>query len=389
MKDISVTDFVRRASSTAEHFGFRQTSVWRKHPECINCNTTVSHSASAAERRRDGLYGLLSNGINDYSNDRLHSIEAPVFQYSLDSVPRTGEVALTLQVFGIEKSIGEAILIQTIRSFLLEAGHSDYTVRINSIGDTDSQTRYNRELTNYLRKRLDDMPLQARELMKEHSMSALIYLMERDHDLALQSPSSLEYLTDHSRRHFREIVEYLEMSDASYEIDSKLIGHHHCYNDALFSFAINNQNGEPLAEQPFRIQGGRYNNFFQRHLGKAVPAVGAVIMLNEKQAQFRTPKPKLSLPKVHLIHLGFGPKVRALLLLDQLRKAGIATYQHLHSDSLSEQLRLAEDKGAHFALIIGQKEYVENTVLVRDMLGKDQETVPLDKVMAKLKRAVA
>lgn len=389
MKNITATDFVRRACNTAEHFGFRQTPVWHKHPDCMNCNTSVSHAASAMDRRVDGLYGLLANGINLYANENLHSINGPVLQYSIDTVPRTGEAVLTLQVFGVEKSIGEAMLMQAIRSFLFETGHEDHMVRVNSLGDKDSQTRYNRELTNYLRKRLNDMPVQARELMKESSMAALTYMMEREQDLALQSPSPLEYLTDHSRRHFRDIVEYLEMSESPYEIDPRLLGSHDCYNDALFSFTINGSNGEPLKEQPFRIQGGRYNNFFQKHLGQSVPAVGAVIVLNEKQARFKVPKPKKVLPKVHLIHLGFGPKVRALLLLDQLRSSNITTQQYLHSDSLSEQLRVAEDKGAHYALIIGQKEFVDNTVLVRDMLGKDQETIPMDQVIPRLKKAVA
>ena len=34
-------------------------------------------------------------------------------------------------------------------------GYTEHTVRINSLGDTDSITRYSRELTNFLRKRLD------------------------------------------------------------------------------------------------------------------------------------------------------------------------------------------------------------------------------------------
>src|SRR5690606_31890831 len=103
-----------------------------------------------------------------------------------------------------------------------------------------------------------------RELMKEHAIVALMHLIEREHDLARRSPNPLEYLTDASRKHFREIVEYLDMSGTPFEIDSKLIGHHDCYADALFAFDLLDEHRAPLAESPLYIRGGRYSTFVQK-----------------------------------------------------------------------------------------------------------------------------
>lgn len=385
--DITVNEFLKRAISTAEYFGFRSATHIQSKPECKTCQVTLSHTAKAEDRRLDGLSGILADGINAYTSNRFNGFTEPVFYYNLDQVPRTNDAALTLHVFNVDKSIAEAILIQTIRSLLADIGYEHHTVRINSLGDTDSRTRYTRELTAYLRKRLDEMPPIARELMKDHATTALLHLIEKEHELANKSPSPLEHLSDSSRRHFREIVEYLDMSETPYEIDPKLIGHYQCFNDAIFSFDLNDDRGVSLTEQPLQAKGGRYGTFFEKHLKQNISAVGAVVILKGMKQLTRLPRSHNKAPSVHLIQLGFAPKIRSLLLIDELRRSGILVDQNLASDSLSVQLRRAEERGARYTIIIGQKEYVDGTVILRDMIGKNQETIPVNSLISKLKRS--
>ena len=387
--DISTTEFTKKAVITCEHFGFRHAAAYRQYPECKNCSVSLSNNSNANDRRKDGVGGLLANAINTYTAEKLHAIEGPVLYYNLEPVPRTGETALTLHIFGVEKSIAEAILIQTLRSLVNDLGVTAHTVRINSLGDADSQTRYVRELTNYLKKRLGDIPVTARELMKDHVVLALQHLLEKQHPLAHKTPNPLEHLTDQSRRHFREIVEYLDMSETPYEIDPKLLGSYQCFHDAVFSFDLQDEEGLSLAEEPIMIRGGRMSNFFEKHLRKSVPAVGAVAILRNKRAPARLPQPTGSKPSIFMVQLGFGPKVRSLLLLDQLRKVGINVHQNLASDSLSAQLREAEDRGALYTIIIGQKEYVEGTVILRDMKGRNQESLPMTDLIHRLRKVKA
>ena len=387
--DITVNDFLKRAIHTAEHFGFRSEKQHKNRPEFRTCKDTLSHTAKAEDRKMDGLSGLLSAGINAYTTGRFHAVKDPVFFYSLEEVPRTGEAAVAFHVFNVDKSIAEAILIQTIRSLLTDIGHHEHVVKINSLGDTDSRSRYVRELNSYFRKRLEEMPPTARDLMKEHATAALMHLVEKQHELAFKSPSPLEHLSDQSRRHFREIVEYLDMSETPYEIEPKLLGNYQCFNDALFSFEINDDRGVALSEQPVQVRGGRYGTFFEKHLKQNIPAVGAVVILKGRRQLTRMPKETNKNPAVHIIQLGFAPKVRSLMLIDQLRREGIIVNQNLASDSLSAQLRQAEEQGARYTVIIGQKEYVDGTVIFRDMAGKNQETIPQNMLAARLKRAKA
>ena len=92
---------------------------------------------------------------------------------------------------------------------------------------------------------------------------------------------------------------------------------------------------------------------------------------------------------MYVVHLGFGPKIRSLLLIDELRLAGIPALHNLASDSLSEQLREAEKRGVAYTIIIGQKEFVENNVILRDMGARNQEFVSQDAAIKKLKKTKA
>lgn len=385
--DITATDFLKQATNTAEYFGFKSVDELKKHPQCKGCSKKLDHTATAQLRRNDALNGMLTCGMNTFCDAKLHEIEDPILFYTVEQVPRSGEAALSLQVYNVEKSIAEAILIQASKALVHDLGYTNHSVRINSLGDRDSSVRYIRELTNYLKKRMDEMPEAARELMKEHTLTALAHLIEKEHDLAYKTPNPLEYLTDSSRKHFREIIEYLDMADTQYEIDPKLIGHHECYSDALFSIDLLDDEGSRMDEQPLTVRGGRYNEFVYQNTKKQIPAAGAVVVLHNKKAPARTPRVKLATPSVYVVQLGFGPKIKSLILVDELRKAGINVHQNLASDSLSTQLRDAEKREVEYTIIIGQKEFVEDGVILRNMNARTQEQISTEALLTKLKRS--
>lgn len=387
MSQLSPTEFLKVANHTAEHFGFQTIDQLRKSPECKQCEKVMLHSVNDSNRHFDAHHGLLSSAVATYCDEKLHALEKPVLLYSFEQVPETGETAVTFHIFNVERSIAEAILIHASRALVNDLGYTDHTVRINSLGDNDSLTRYSRELTNFLKKRLDTMPPTARELMKEHPLAALSHLVSEDHELAFRSPNPLEYLSDPSRKHFREIIEYLDMSETPYEIDPKMLGHHECYSDAIFSIDINSEETDFVL--PITARGGRFNEFVYRTTKTRTPAAGAVVILKNSKAPSRAPRLKPTTPAVFVVQLGFGPKIKSLLLIDSLRRAGVPVFHNLASDSLSTQLREAEARGVKYTLIIGQKEFVENTVIFRDMDLRNQEYIDHETLIKRLKRKAA
>lgn len=386
MENISANTFLKNAITTAEQFGFRSLDHLRKEPACKNC-TKQDYSTSAAERKKDDVYGMLTGGMCNYFDAKLNGREAPTFFYTVEQVPRTQETALALHVFNVEKSIAEALLIQTSRALVNDLGFTHNSVRINSLGDKESSVRYMRELTNFMRKRIDDMPETARELMKDHVYTALTHLLEKGEDLGYRAPNPLEYLSDTSRKHFRELIEFLDMAEHQYEIDPKLLGHFQCYSDAIFAVDILDEAERVDKNAPVSVRGGRYNEYVQSSSDTETSAAGAVVILRDKKAPTRIPKPKVGERGVYVVQLGFGPKVRSLILVDELRKVGITVHHDLANDSLSAQLRDAENKNVPYVIIIGQKEFVENGVILRDMRARSQEQIDVPTLITKLRRS--
>ena len=74
------------------------------------------------------------------------------------------------------------------------------------------------------------------------------------------------------------------------------------------------------------------------------------------------------------------------MLINELRLAGIPVIHNLASDSLSAQLRDAESRGVRYTVIIGQKEFVENTVILRDMNVRNQEYIDQGTLLKRLKK---
>lgn len=381
--NMSPTEFVKIVTTTAEHFGFRSLDELRKEPNCKNCLENLTASIGEADEACDNTDGLIAHGLTVFCQEKIHGIDAPIQFYTVSNTKKN-DTGVALHIYNVPKSIAEVILIQTNRAIAEELGVAAHTIHINSLGDSDSLVRYTREATNFLRRRLELIPVEARELMKKHPLLALQHLASIDHELSYKGPNSLEYLSDQSRKHFRDIIEFLDMSEAPYEIDTKMLGHHECYSDAIFSMTLDTDQ----IDDDITIKGGRYDEFVFRKTQRRIPAVGSVAILHNKALPSRLPRIKKSTPDTYIIQLGFGPKVKTLLLVDTLRKAGVKVHHDLANDSLSAQLRHAEEIGVKNVLIMGQKEYVDGTIIMRDMQARKQEAIDPDLAIRRLKRGI-
>ena len=84
--------------------------------------------------------------------------------------------------------------------------------------------------------------------------------------------------------------------------------------------------------------------------------------------------------------MGDLSKKKSLGLIELLRHEGISVAESLGKESLKAQLRSADKGGAPLALIFGQKEALEGSIIIRDRRTGAQETVPLHKAASEVKR---
>ena len=89
---------------------------------------------------------------------------------------------------------------------------------------------------------------------------------------------------------------------------------------------------------------------------------------------------------VFFAHLSDAAKKKSLPLLEELRQGGVSVEESLGKDSIRSQLKIAERVSAKIALILGQKEALDSTIIVREMESGIQETISQEKLIEFLKR---
>jgi histidyl-tRNA synthetase len=145
------------------------------------------------------------------------------------------------------------------------------------------------------------------------------------------------------------------------------------------------EEGKPLALGG----GGRYDTLVKRMGGEQTPAIGFAIGLDRVVMRMKREKTKIHCdpkPKVFLAQLGELAKKKSLRLFARLEKDGILVGESFGRGGLKAQLRHASKIGAEITMILGQKEAIDETVIVKDMISGSQETVSQERLVEIIKK---
>ena len=292
-----------------------------------------------------------------------------------------------LDALGSDKSIMDALVIKTGMSILEEAGAENLTININSIGDKECRGGYIKELTSYYRKNLNNLPAVDRERLKTNPLRILDSKEEKTKEINEGAPDAISFLCPSCKKHFKEVLEYLEEMGIQYNINKNLVRGLSYYTRTVFE--VIEQNGSEDGS-PLTIGGGGRYDYLARQIGgkKDVPAVGFSIGVDRviSSLWYKKLSPRIiKKPKIYFIQLGAEAKLKSLNIIEILRKAHIPIAQSISKDSLGAQLAIAEKLAVPYSLIFGQKEALDGTVIVRDMSNRSQDTVKLTNLLDYLK----
>jgi histidyl-tRNA synthetase len=135
--------------------------------------------------------------------------------------------------------------------------------------------------------------------------------------------------------------------------------------------------------------GGRYDYLMETIGGHLTPAMGGAAGAERLIAVMRAKEIAVggkSSKRVFLAHAGALAKKKAFAILKDLRGRGFLVAESLSKESLAAQLKVADKEGIALALILGQKEIYENSIIVRDLTNGLQEAVPLEKLAEEIKK---
>ena len=285
------------------------------------------------------------------------------------------ERKLSFEVIGSGKSVAEATLIQTAFVTLREEGHSELTLTLNSVGDRESMNRFVRELGNYYRKHLGVLPQSCKTILRRNPFDLLKCEHEKCKALSEGAPKSIGSLGDESRRHFKEVLEFLEELEIPYRIDHRLVGNRLSASETVFEIR------ETLPDGTFRTlcSGARYNGLGKRlGLKRETPSIGMNLLLtSDRKNASATRRVRFKKPSIFFLQIGFCAKLKSLRVIEMLRKMRIPLHQALNRDKLISQMSSVENLRIPYSLILGQREALENSVIVRNTISRAQETIKL------------
>lgn len=335
------------------------------------------------------MRAYLENGFQAQPQPVQLYTYGPLFRHDKPQRGRYREFyQFDLEILGTTKSIADALIIKLFLLMLEEAGLKNLKVEINSIGDKECRGNYRRELTNYYKKQARQICPDCRERLKTNPLRLLDCKNPACQEVKQGAPSALNFLCAGCKAHFKEVVEYLDEMGVAYEINTNLVRGLDYYSRTVFEITepgTGEEGGTPLA----LAGGGRYD-YLARTLGhkKDVPAVGGAIGIDRVMLSpnYVRQNPKLiKKAKFFFIQLSFDAKLRSLEVIEILRHARVPLAQSLSKDSLGVQLGIAEKMQVPYTIILGQKEAIDHTVIVRDMNNRSQDVVPVTKLAEYIK----
>jgi len=259
-------------------------------------------------------------------------------------------------------------------------------VQINSLGCLECRPHYYEVLLDFLKGKKNQLCEDCKRRVNKNPLRVLDCKEEGCQQLVADAPQQVDYLCDDCRNHLVEVLEYLDEMEIVYSLNPQIVRGLDYYTRTAFEYFLPDKEE---VRQGALGGGGRYDGLVEELGGRPTPAVGLAIGIERtikelKAADIKVPEPEKY--QVFLAQLGKEARKKCLNLHEQLLDAGITVVESFSKDGIKPQLELADKLGVDYTLILGQKEMIDGTILIRDMEGGIQETVDFNKTVLEIKK---
>jgi histidyl-tRNA synthetase len=290
---------------------------------------------------------------------------------------------------GVPDPIVDAQLI-LICARIFKALGIDIVVQINSIGTQESRHAYLAELTSYFRQHRGKLSEDDKRRLQKNPLRLLDSKDPATQELLPGAPHIVDWLDEESKQHFMKVLEYLDEVEVPYVLNPYLVRGLDYYTRTVFEIWEAGDEGE--RSQNSLGGGGRYDGLVELIGGRPTPACGFAIgiervvkaMLDRGINPDARPKPAL-----FFAQLGDGARRVGLRLFEEFRVAGIPVAEAFGKNALKAQLEVAAKLAVPYTLILGQKEVLDGTVIIRDMDSGAQEIADAGKIVSIMKKKLA
>lgn len=307
----------------------------------------------------------------------------PMFRYEKPQKGRYRQFhQFGVETFGVATPDMDAELILMTARLWKRMGVADKVqLELNTLGESEERAEYRAALVEFLMLHKADLDEDSQRRLDTNPLRILDSKDARTQKILENAPKLHDFMGEDTMSHFAQLQQYLNDAGIKFVINQKLVRGLDYYNKTVFEWTTTH-----LGSQGTVCAGGRYDGLVGQLKGKAdqsVPAVGFAmgmerLLLLLEQLEDSTPVRDceiflLSDPAAQGKAMIFAEQVR-----DQLETMNSNIRLKVGSQgSMKSQMKKADQSGALYALIFGEREAAAQQVLVKELATAAQTEVPM------------
>ena len=274
------------------------------------------------------------------------------------------------EALGSASPVLDAELIQISYDILISLGLKDLTVKINSLGVSESREKYKKLLREFLLNKKNKLSEDSRKRFDTNIFRIFDSKIESDQELLESAPLFIDHLDEESKNHFEVVKEYLDKISIPFEIDPKLVRGLDYYTKTTFEII-----SKKVGSQSALVGGGRYDLLAEQLGGKATPAVGfaagmeRILLACESENSFSV---KDDVIDVYIVRIDEELEMFVSETASNLRRAGLKIDYDYLNRSVKAQMREANKLKTRFVLLIGGEEFRDGEIKLKDMKSGEE-----------------
>ncbi|TAE25017.1 MAG: histidine--tRNA ligase [Candidatus Kapaibacterium sp.] len=280
------------------------------------------------------------------------------------------------EILGSDKPEGDAEAIALAANILREIGLTAFELQINSLGSTESRTRYREALQAHFAPFIATMSDDSKSRLERNPLRILDSKHPEDAAAVKGAPLLIDYLDESSRAYFERVQHLLTALGIPFSVNPRLVRGLDYYCHTAFEFVTTR-----LGSQNAIGGGGRYDGLFEQLGGKKTPGIGfafgieRLLLLLEEEGKL--PVSEISCD-AYVIALDDDSSPLAMKLAQTLREQGFSATTDALRRSFKAQMRDADRTKARFVAIIGEQERLNNKAILKTMATGEQREIGLD-----------
>jgi histidyl-tRNA synthetase len=329
---------------------------------------------------------MLEHNLLRGANPRVWYV-GPMFRYEKPQKGRYRQFhQFGVETFGVATPDQDAELILMTARLWKRMGVADKVqLELNTLGESDERAEYRAALVDFLTAHQSDLDEDSQRRLSTNPLRILDSKDARTQQILENAPKLHDFLKEDSLKHFAQLQQYLTDAGIEFVINQKLVRGLDYYNKTVFEWTTTH-----LGSQGTVCAGGRYDGLVGQLKGKAdqsVPAVGFAmgmerLLLLLEQVEDNTPTRECELFLVS----DPATQGQALVLAEQIRDQIETSNSTIRlktgsQGSMKSQMKKADQSGAIYALIFGEREAEAQQVLVKELATAEQYEIQVAEIV--------